>query len=142
MIESISHITLVVRDLSKTENLLTRVFDAEKIYDSGENYFSLSKEKFFLIGGIWVAAMEGDPPSTRTYDHIAFKISHTDYKKYLHRVMALDLDVREGRSRVEGEGDSIYFHDYDNHLFELHTGTLEERLKRYSESIQDDGQQS
>ncbi len=36
------------------------------------------------------------------------------------------------RSRVESEGRSIYFYDYDNHLFELHTGTLEERLERYS----------
>ena len=27
--------------------------------------------------------------------------------------------VREGRARVDGEGCSIYFHDYDNHLFEL-----------------------
>jgi fosfomycin resistance protein FosX len=26
-----------------------------------------------------------------------------------------------------------YFYDYDNHLFELHTGTLEERLARYAE---------
>jgi hypothetical protein len=40
--------------------------------------------------------------------------------------------VREGRSRVAGEGRSIYFHDHDNHLFELHTGTLGERLQRYA----------
>lgn len=32
---------------------------------------------------------------------------------------------------MEGEGRSLYFYDYDNHLFELHTGTLTERLKRY-----------
>jgi len=34
---------------------------------------------------------------------------------------------------VDGEGESLYFYDFDNHLFELHTGTLEERLARYSE---------
>ncbi|MDP3309636.1 MAG: FosX/FosE/FosI family fosfomycin resistance thiol transferase, partial [Polaromonas sp.] len=24
-----------------------------------------------------------------------------------------------------------YFYDFDNHLFELHTGTLDERLRQY-----------
>ncbi len=33
--------------------------------------------------------------------------------------------------RVEGEGRSLYFHDHDNHLFEVHAGTLDERLARY-----------
>jgi hypothetical protein len=34
---------------------------------------------------------------------------------------------------VEGEGMSLYFYDYDNNLFELHTGTLEQRLARYAQ---------
>jgi hypothetical protein len=33
--------------------------------------------------------------------------------------------------RVEGEGESQYFYDFDNNLFELHTGTLAQRLQRY-----------
>ena len=41
--------------------------------------------------------------------------------------------MREGRSRVDGEGQFIYFYDYDNHMFELHSGTLEERLARYAQ---------
>src|SRR5215469_9759375 len=52
----------------------------------------------------------------------------------LDRVRALGLNVREDRSRVHGEGRSIYFHDDDNHLFELHTGTLTQRLTRYAQS--------
>jgi catechol 2,3-dioxygenase-like lactoylglutathione lyase family enzyme len=76
--------------------------------------------------------MEGEPLSTRTYNHVAFKIADADYEKYLQRVRQLGLEVREGRSRVPGEGQSIYFYDDDNHMFELHTGTLDERLKRYA----------
>lgn len=49
------------------------------------------------------------------------------------RIETLGLTFREGRSRIEGEGRSLYFYDYDNHLFELHTGTLSERLKSYDE---------
>lgn len=26
----------------------------------------------------------------------------------------------------------VYFYDFDNHFFELHTGTLEQRLERYA----------
>ena len=36
---------------------------------------------------------------------------------------------------IEGEGRSIYFYDYDNHMFELHTGTLDERLERYEKGL-------
>jgi catechol 2,3-dioxygenase-like lactoylglutathione lyase family enzyme len=50
----------------------------------------------------------------------------------LARVRSSGLEVREGRPRVEGEGRSIYFYDDDNHLFEFHSGTLEERLERYA----------
>jgi hypothetical protein len=45
------------------------------------------------------------------------------------------IDIREDRGRVKGEGRSVYFYDYDNHLFELHTGTLEQRLERYREGL-------
>lgn len=132
MIEGLSHITLVVRDLDRMTDFLTSIFDAEEVYASGDATFSLSREKFFVIGGVWVAIMEGDPLLTRTYNHIAFKIAPSDLPMYRVRLAALDVSVREGRSRVDGEGQSLYFYDDDNHLFELHTGTLTERLARYS----------
>lgn len=134
MIESLSHITFIVSDLDKMEEMLTTVLDAQKIYDSGDKTFSLSKERFFDIGGVWVATMEGEPLPQKSYNHVAFKMAPQDYDVRLQRIRALGLEVREGRSRVEGEGHSIYFYDYDNHMFELHSGTLEERLKRYTEA--------
>ena len=133
MIDSLSHMTFVVSDLEKMEEILVTVMDAKKIYDSGENTFSVSREKFFSIAGIWVAIMEGDSLPLPTYNHVAFKISDEDYDLYLRRIRSLGLEVREGRSRVTGEGQSIYFYDNDNHMFELHTGTLEQRLKRYAQ---------
>jgi len=131
MIEGISHVTFIVRDLDKTEKLLSTVLAARKIYDSGSGTFSLSRERFFMIAGMWVVIMEGDGLPTRTYNHMAFKIPDDEYDEYLERIQSLQLEVREDRARVEGEGRSIYFYDYDNHMFELHTGTLNERLERY-----------
>lgn len=142
MVEGLSHITLIVRDLDRMEAILSGVLGARRIYDSGEEQFSLSRERFYLVGAspnasdapapIWIAVMEGDPLPTKTYNHIAFKIGEAAYDALHERVRALGLAVREGRSRVEGEGRSIYFYDDDQHLFELHTGTLETRLRRYA----------
>ena len=131
MIEGLSHITLIVSNLDRMTSFLSEIFGAEEIYASGHETFSLSKEKFFLIGGVWVAIMEGDSLHEKTYNHIAFKIPDEQFDAYAERVRSLGVEVREGRNRVDGEGRSLYFHDYDNHLFELHTGTLEDRLKTY-----------
>lgn len=131
VIESISHITFIVRNLERTSILLREVFDASEIYDSGSQPFSLSREKFFLIGGVWIAIMEGEPLAERSYQHVAFKVAPSRFDDYVRRVVGLGLEIRPGRSRVEGEALSLYFYDYDNHLFELHTGSLSDRLARY-----------
>ncbi len=47
---NISHITLIVRDLEKSANMLKVMFDAKEIYSSNGHKFSISEEKFFLIG--------------------------------------------------------------------------------------------
>lgn len=131
MISGLSHITLIVRDLNKTTTFLQEIFDAEEIYSSGDKTFSLSKEKFFLIAGLWICIMEGESLQERTYNHIAFRIHVEEMDEYTERIKSLDVEIKPERSRVTGEGRSIYFYDYDNHLFELHAGTLEERLKSY-----------
>jgi catechol 2,3-dioxygenase-like lactoylglutathione lyase family enzyme len=130
-IESVSHITLIVQNLERTANLLSFVLGAKEVYDSGEKTFSLSKKRFFLLGGTWIAIMEGTSLAERTYNHIAFKISESQFEDYRHRLERAEFEFGEGRPRVPGEGKSLYFYDYDNHLFELHTGTLEERLQTY-----------
>ncbi|AAT04499.1 fosfomycin resistance hydrolase FosX [Listeria monocytogenes] len=133
MISGLSHITLIVKDLNKTTAFLQNIFNAEEIYSSGDKTFSLSKEKFFLIAGLWICIMEGDSLQERTYNHIAFQIQSEEVDEYTERIKALGVEMKPERPRVQGEGRSIYFYDFDNHLFELHAGTLEERLKRYHE---------
>ena len=88
MIEGISHITFIVKDLELSTRFFKDIFNAQEVYASGNQLFSLSKEKFFIVGGQWIAVMEG-------------------------------------------EGRSLYFYDFDNHLFEIHTGTLSQRLAGY-----------
>jgi fosfomycin resistance protein FosX len=131
----LSHITFIVEDLDRMERILTMVLGAVRVYDSGSDTFSLSEERFFLVGeGVsetWIAIMRGDGELVRSYNHVAFQVSLGDLDAIRRAVEKLGLECRPPRSRVEGEGQSLYFYDEDNHLFELHTGSLRERLSVY-----------
>ena len=131
-IRGVSHLTFVVRDLERTAELLSAGLGAEEVYDSKGKNFSLSREKFFLLGGVWLAFMEGEPPE-RSYRHLAFEVAEEDLPKYEGRLRELGVEIKSPRPRVDGEGLSLYFYDYDNNLFELHSGTMEQRLRRYAQ---------
>ena len=127
MIRGISHITFIVSDLERTANFLKVIFEAKEVYSS-------SAVKYFLLNDLWVALNKGNPLPVRTYNHVAFAILDSDFDEYLKRIKAVGAEIKQGRTRNSGEGQSVYFYDYDNHLFELHTGSLCERLNRYSQS--------
>ncbi len=132
-IQSLSHMTFIVRDLDKMTLFLCDGLGAEQVYCSGDQTFSLSRERFFMLGGLWLAAMEGEALAERSYNHVAFQIDASELEDYTHRLERIGVDIKPARPRVEGEGLSLYFYDFDNHLFELHTGTLTERLERYAD---------
>ena len=131
-VQGLSHITFVVSDLERMARLLCDGLGAREVYDSAGDDHSLSREKFFMLGGIWIAAMVGDPSAERTYSHVAFAVSEADLPVFEARLTALGAEIVPGRPRIEGEGRSVYFRDFDGHLFELHTGTLEQRLQTYA----------
>lgn len=133
MVSGLSHITLIVKDLERTGRLFKELFDAKELYASGDSTFSLSREKFFSVCGLWFCIMEGEPLPTQTYNHIAFQIPEEAFLQCAVKIRQLGLQEKPDRPRVDGEARSLYFYDYDNHLFELHTGNLAERLKRYSQ---------
>ena len=131
-IESLSHVTFVVEDLERMAMFLCDGLGAEEVYNSKAKNFSISREKFFVLGGVWIAVMQGKSLKERSYRHLAFIIDEKDIKDYENRLRAIGVEIIPSRKRVDGEGQSLYFYDFDNHLFELHTGTLEQRLVRYS----------
>ena len=132
MIEGLSHRTFIVHDLGKMTWIMIEVFGAEEVYASGKKQFSTAPEKFFVAGGLWIAIMEGASLATRSYNHVAFKVTDDQLEYARAAVDRLGLELKLPRQRVAGEGQSLYFHDYDNHLFDLHTGTLGDRLARYA----------
>lgn len=131
-VKGLSHITFVCKDLEKTAHMLRSVLGAKEIYCSGDKTFSISKEKFFQVAGIWIAIMEG-APIEKTYNHIAFQVKNEELDEFETKVRSFGLTILPGRKREGAEGRSLYFYDYDNHLFELHTGDLRTRLHLYNE---------
>lgn len=131
-ITGLSHITFVVRDLERSKTLWCDGLGAQVVYDSADKTFSLSKEKFFMLAGVWIAVMEGEP-SARTYRHVAFQMPESEITEYETRDRALGVEVLPARTRVPGEGKSLYFYDFDNNLLELHSGTLDERIRAYGQ---------
>ncbi len=132
MISGLSHITFVTRDLEKMSRIVIEVLGGKEVYSSGDKTFSLAREKFFIAGGIWIAIMEGESLPGRSYNHIAFKTDDAGLIRARAAIENIGLEKKASRPRIAGEGQSLYFYTPDNHLLELHTGTLEERLRAYT----------
>lgn len=130
MVKGISHITFIVRDIERSSALL-RALGAQQVYDSGAQTHSLLQERFFILGDLWFVLMQGEPLAERTYNHIALAVDEADMDELERRLHQMGAEVLPGRPRVAGEGRSLYFHDFDHHLFELHSGSLAQRLASY-----------
>lgn len=130
MIQGLSHITIMVTDLRRTAELLCRGLGATEVFDSNGRNYSHSREKYFMLGNIWLVAMTGHP-AERSYRHIAFQVNESDLEQLARKVGELGAELVPSRPRISEEGNSIYFHDYDNNLFELHAGSLDSRLQAY-----------
>ena len=105
----LSHLTFIVRDVDRTARLFCEGLGAQEVYDSQGRNFSLSREKFVLLGGLWLAFMEGEPPSERTYRHVAFAVVDEDLPACEARLRALGAEVKPPRPRVEARGSRCTF---------------------------------
>ena len=92
------------------------------------------KLAYFDLNGLWIALNEEDvdrSTANRTYTHIAFTINEQAVEPTLHRLQSLQVEILPGRARDEKDKKSIYFLDPDGHMFEFHTGGLQDRLDYY-----------
>ena len=60
MIQGLSHMTFVVADIDRMSEIMTGLLGAKPLYDSGDDTFSISRERFFDLAGLWIAIMEGE----------------------------------------------------------------------------------
>ncbi|MDF9841486.1 MULTISPECIES: metallothiol transferase FosB [unclassified Paenibacillus] len=126
-IQGINHFCFSVSDLDRSIKFYSEVFGA-RILVKGR------KLAYFDLNGLWIALNQEDvvrDRNNRIYTHIAFTIDKNDYENLLNKLKELHVEVLPGRVRDARDKESIYFYDPDGHLFEFHTGTLQDRLDYY-----------
>lgn len=120
MLESISHVALVVRDPARTAALFQALFDARMVQRKDDEGHL---ETFVRLGGAWIVLVGAPVQRTRTGDHIAFQATP-------HIIEATVAKLQKmGREFVRARSDrALYFFDYDDHVFELNTEDIDEEI--------------
>jgi catechol 2,3-dioxygenase-like lactoylglutathione lyase family enzyme len=111
MLESINHIALVVKDPARTAALFHDLFGAravERQDDEGH------LETFVRLGGVWIVLVGAPVQRTRTGDHIAFHATPEILEATVAKLQTMGREFIRARSNR-----SLYFFDYDDHVFEL-----------------------
>ena len=123
MISGINHITLSVSDLDRAFEFYVDLLGLKPI----ARWY---KGAHLLAGNLWVclnleASLTERVPSA-TYDHVALTVSADDFASLRERLLRSGVaQWQENHS----EGDSFYFLYPDGHKLEIHTTTLQDRLK-------------
>jgi catechol 2,3-dioxygenase-like lactoylglutathione lyase family enzyme len=120
MLKSISHVALVVKDPARTAALFQALFGARAVQRKDEEGHL---ETFVRLGDTWFVLVGAPVERARTGDHIAFRATPEILEATASKLEAL------GREFIRARGNtSLYFFDYDDHVFELDTASLDEEL--------------
>jgi fosfomycin resistance protein FosX len=117
MLESISHIALVVKEPARTAALFRDLFSSQVVERKDEEGHL---ETFVRLGGIWLVLVGAPVERARTGDHIAFRATPGIIEATAAKLQAM------GREFIRARSDkALYFFDYDDHVFELDAEDLD-----------------
>jgi len=122
MLESISHIALVVKDPARTAALFHDLFCARVVEREDEEGHL---ETYVRLGGIWIVLIGALVQRARTGDHIAFNATPEILEATVTKLQAMGREFIRARSNR-----TLYFFDYDDHVFELDAEDINKELGR------------
>jgi catechol 2,3-dioxygenase-like lactoylglutathione lyase family enzyme len=120
MLGPIAHIALVVNDPARTAHFLRELFDVPILRRTDAQGHD---ETFVKLGITWFALIGADVRRERTGDHVAFHVAPETIQSVAGKLKSLGFDFI-----VSDSGTSLYFFDFDNHVFELDSSDLEQEL--------------
>jgi catechol 2,3-dioxygenase-like lactoylglutathione lyase family enzyme len=123
MLGPVAHIALTVRDPARTVNFLRELFDdvpvQRRIDADGHD------ETFVRLGVTWFALVAADISRERTGDHVAFRVAPETIPAIAGKLKSKGYEFILTPSSA-----SLYFFDFDNHVFELDSSKHELELDR------------
>ena len=120
MLESISHIALVVQDPARTAALFRDLFGARAVEREDDDGHI---ETFVGLGGIWIVLVAAPVQRARTGDHIAFHATPEVIEDTVAKLQAMGREFIRARSNR-----ALYFFDDDDHVFELDAEDIDKEL--------------
>jgi catechol 2,3-dioxygenase-like lactoylglutathione lyase family enzyme len=121
MLGPIAHVALVVNDPARTADFLQELFEAPVLRRTDADGHD---ETFVKLGVTWFVLIRADVKRERTGDHIAFRVADATLQSIADKLKSKGLDFI-----MSASGTSLYFFDFDNHVFELDSSDLEHELK-------------
>jgi len=120
MLDTISHIALIVKDSSRTAALFKNLFGAAILVRKDADGH---EETYVKLGRTWFVLVQAEVDRPRSGDHIAFSVSKSTLLETAENLRKMNVEFFLARSDT-----ALYFFDYDNHVFELDTSDLEREL--------------
>ena len=120
MLDTISHIALIVKDSSRTAALFKNLFGAAILVRKDADGH---EETYVKLGRTWFVLVQAEVDRLRSGDHIAFSVSKSTLLETAENLRRMNVEFFLARSDT-----ALYFFDYDNHVFELDTSDLEREL--------------
>lgn len=120
MLGPIAHVALIVRDPARTAGFLRELFEAPILRRTDAQGHD---ETFVRLGVTWFALIGADVKRERTGDHIAFRVARETIASIADRLKAKGCEFILSES-----GASLYFFDFDNHVFELDSSDQDQEL--------------
>ncbi|RRS09626.1 fosfomycin resistance glutathione transferase [Pseudoalteromonas sp. J010] len=119
MLTGLNHITIAVSNLKTSVDFYSGLLGFEL-------WVSWDKGAYLSLGDVWLCLSLGEPAPSSDYSHIAFNITAEDFTAFSKTILEKGVGVWKENS---SEGDSLYFLDPDHHKLEIHSGSLQSRLK-------------